>query len=81
MTVYQTPTTDFAQHADALEASCNDLIGQTINKVSTSSPNGVASADVINNNTCQQVAKAIDKVGNVVTGKARQVGVSLPAEP
>jgi bacillolysin len=59
MTVYQTPTTDFAQHADALEASCNDLIGQTINKVSTSSPNGVASADVINNHTCQQVAKAI----------------------
>ncbi|MGH9905145.1 MAG: M4 family metallopeptidase, partial [Pyrinomonadaceae bacterium] len=59
MTVYQTPTTDFAQHADALEASCNDLIGQTINKVSTSSPNGVASGDVINNHTCQQVAKAI----------------------
>ena len=25
--VYQTPTTDFADHADALEASCTDLIG------------------------------------------------------
>ena len=27
--VYQTPTTNFADHADALEASCTDLIGQT----------------------------------------------------
>ena len=27
MTAYQTPTTDFADHADALEASCADLVG------------------------------------------------------
>ena len=25
--VYQTPTTDFADHADALEQSCHDLVG------------------------------------------------------
>ena len=29
--VYQTPTTNFADHADALEASCTDLIGQPLN--------------------------------------------------
>ena len=28
--VYQTPTTDFDDHADALEASCTDLIGQPL---------------------------------------------------
>ena len=59
MTVYQTPTTGFEQHADALEASCNDLIGQTLNGISTSSATGSVSPDVINNNTCQQVAKAM----------------------
>jgi Zn-dependent metalloprotease len=30
-THYQTPTTNFAQHADALEASCQDLIGAPLN--------------------------------------------------
>ncbi len=29
-TVYQTPTTTFAQHADSLEASCADLMGQAL---------------------------------------------------
>ncbi|MCW2767707.1 MAG: Thermolysin metallopeptidase [Nocardioides sp.] len=33
MTAYQTPTTDFADHADSLEAACTDLIGQPIKKV------------------------------------------------
>ena len=28
--VYQTPTTDFDDHADALEASCTDLIGEPL---------------------------------------------------
>jgi bacillolysin len=59
MTVYQTPTTDFALHADALEASCDDLIGQPLNGISTSSATGGVSPDVINHNDCQQVAKAM----------------------
>lgn len=59
MTVYQTPTTDFAAHAVALQASCNDLIGQPINHVSTSTPNSVVSPDVISAGTCQQVQKAM----------------------
>ncbi len=32
---YQTPATDFADHADALKASCVDLIGQTLAPLST----------------------------------------------
>jgi hypothetical protein len=32
--VYQTPTTDFADHADALEQSCQDLIGVPLAKLS-----------------------------------------------
>ncbi len=59
MTVYQTPTTDFQGHAAALQASCNDLIGQPLNAISTSSPANVTSPDVISATTCQQVDKAI----------------------
>jgi Zn-dependent metalloprotease len=33
MTVYQTPTSDFGDHADALAASCRDLTGQPINRL------------------------------------------------
>ena len=33
--VYQTPTSDFNDHADALEASCTDLIGVTLEALST----------------------------------------------
>ncbi len=59
MTVYQTPTTDFAAHAVALQTSCNDLIGQPINALSTSSGASVVSPDVITAQTCQQVDKAM----------------------
>jgi Zn-dependent metalloprotease len=38
--VYQTPTTDFADHADALEQSCQDLIGQNLTGLSTAAPAG-----------------------------------------
>ena len=38
MTVYQTPTTDFKDHADALLASCTDLVGRPINRL-TVAPN------------------------------------------
>lgn len=62
MTVYQTPTTNFAQHAAALRASCEDLIGLPLNAISTSSPVGTVSGDVINAGTCQQVDKAIAAV-------------------
>jgi hypothetical protein len=36
--VYQTKTTDFEDHADALEASCTDLIGVSLAALSTGAP-------------------------------------------
>ncbi len=62
MTQYQTPTTDFTDHADALEASCADLVGEPINVLTTATnapPNPatpVAAAD------CTQVTNMIAAV-------------------
>lgn len=55
--VYQVPDSDFADHADALEASCGDLIGQPLTAL-TGGPSGetVTSAD------CAEVARAIAAV-------------------
>lgn len=44
MTVYQVPDTDFADHADALEQSCADLIGVPLSDVTTGVPGPVLSA-------------------------------------
>ncbi len=59
MTVYQTPTTDFATHSQALQASCTDLIGQPLNVISATSGASVVSADTISATTCEQVTKAM----------------------
>lgn len=56
--VYQTPTTDFPGHADALETSCTDLIGAEIYDLE--------SGEVVDDNLrisaadCDQVSKAIE---------------------
>ena len=57
MTQYQTPTSNFTAHADALEQSCRDLIGKPLNDVT-----GVASTEVINAADCSAVTKAIAAV-------------------
>ena len=56
--VYQTPASGFADHADALEASCADLAGAALNDLLTGNPSGamVTAAD------CAQVSKAIAAV-------------------
>jgi len=59
MTVYQTPGTNFAMHEQALLASCNDLVGQPLNALSTDSTNHVVSGEVITSATCQQVSKTM----------------------
>ena len=38
--VYQTPASDFDDHADALQASCTDLIGVNLTGLSTGVPVG-----------------------------------------
>jgi cysteine-rich repeat protein len=60
--VYQSPATDFAEHADALEAACSDLIGVDIYEVSTTDGPPVVSGDVIAAADCAEVAKAIEAV-------------------
>lgn len=62
MSVYQTQTTNFPQHEQALRASCQDLIGQNLNGLSTSSPLGLPSGEVITVATCQEVGKAMEAV-------------------
>jgi len=51
--VYQGPASDFADHADALEQSCSDLVGTNLADLLTGAPSGRPHAD-----DCTQVAKA-----------------------
>ena len=53
-THYQTPTTNFLQHADALEQSCADLTGAPLNDVT-----GAVSDQVIGEADCAAVAAAM----------------------
>ena len=55
--VYQVFDTDFADHADALEASCSDLTGQPLTELT-----GGPSAEVINSSDCSQVTEMIAAV-------------------
>ena len=55
MREYQVPTTKFADHADALEMSCNDLVNQTLTDLVT----GQAVSQVVRNSDCAQVEAAM----------------------
>lgn len=55
MAVYQVPTSDFTEHADALEASCSDLIGTNLIDPTT----GTYSNQYITTADCAEVAKAM----------------------
>jgi bacillolysin len=52
--VYQGPSSGFADHADALAQSCTDLTGVNLPSLSTGAPSG----ELINATDCAQVAKA-----------------------
>jgi Zn-dependent metalloprotease len=54
---YQVEDTDFADHADALEASCQDLIGQSLDALS-----GGPSGETIGASDCAEVTKMIAAV-------------------
>jgi Zn-dependent metalloprotease len=60
--VYQTPSSDFNDHANALAASCSDLIGDPLYALSTSSPTGVISGEVISQADCNELDKVIAAV-------------------
>ncbi|HSH05436.1 MAG TPA: zinc-dependent metalloprotease family protein [Anaerolineae bacterium] len=57
-TVYQTPTSNFIDHADALEASCNDLLGVNLEGLSTGAPAG-PSGEIITTADCTEVTEMI----------------------
>ncbi|MGH7357208.1 MAG: M4 family metallopeptidase [Candidatus Rokuibacteriota bacterium] len=61
-TVYQTPTTDFPDHADALEASCTDLIGVPLEGLSTTSTPAGPSGQAITAGDCAEVGDMIAAV-------------------
>jgi len=55
MSVYQTRVSDFADHADLVELSCRDLVGESLFDLAT----GNVSGEVINDSDCDQVAEAM----------------------
>ena len=62
MVVYQGPTTNFEQHADALEASCSDLTGVDINPPVMTG--GLAVPDgTITQADCDHLSAVLDRVG------------------
>jgi Zn-dependent metalloprotease len=57
--VYLTPTSDFKTLADALEAACADLIGISLQSISTTSIPAGPSLETITVSDCQNVMRAI----------------------
>jgi bacillolysin len=55
---YQFPATTFADHADALEESCSDLIGKNLKSLTT----GTNSGQKIQSQDCRQVKRAMQAV-------------------
>ncbi len=58
MTVYQTPVSDFADHADALEQSCSDLVGVDLRDPVT----GLLTGSSIDPSDCTEVSEAMAAV-------------------
>jgi Zn-dependent metalloprotease len=52
--IYQGPASNFADHADALEASCADLVGVDLHSLTSGAPSG----EIISSADCDQVAAA-----------------------
>jgi Zn-dependent metalloprotease len=57
MTTYQHPATDFADHADAIEQSCADLVGQSLTDLFGGAPQTMTAAD------CAQVSEVTAAIG------------------
>ncbi|MCH9648912.1 MAG: M4 family metallopeptidase [Deltaproteobacteria bacterium] len=57
-----TSSSDFVDHADALDAACSALTGATLYQLDAASPNGVVSGQTISSADCAEVSKAIAAV-------------------
>ena len=62
LSVYETPVSDFSDHADALEASCADLIGATLGNPVTTAPPWTTASGTISAADCNALAAAIAAV-------------------
>ncbi len=63
LSVYEIPVSDFADHADAVEQSCADLVGATLGEPVTTAPSSwTSSSQVISAADCAAVAAAISAV-------------------
>ena len=63
LSVYEIPVSDFADHADAVEQSCADLVGATLGEPVTTAPSSwTSSSRVISAADCAAVAAAISAV-------------------
>ncbi len=93
--VYNTPTTNFADNADSLEMACSDLIGKNLNKLVTTAENGTGflasnddtldpnpepSGEVVSAADCQQVRNAIAAV-EMRHDVTKQCGFVAPLDP
>lgn len=65
---YQTPTTDFTDHANALEASCADLVGKAVRGLSTAGspedtdpPTGLPDETIVSDD-CTQLDAVIEAI-------------------
>ncbi|WP_170286122.1 M4 family metallopeptidase [Nocardioides rubriscoriae] len=61
-THYLTPSSDFTDAADALEQSCADLVGETINKITTATDAGPTAVAPLTTADCTSVSKAMTAV-------------------
>ncbi len=60
--VYQVPASGFADHADALEQSCQDLIGVSLAALSTETDISAPSGEVISVADCAEISQAVAAV-------------------
>jgi len=60
--VYETPVTTFADHADALEAACADLVGIELEGLSVGETPAGPSGEMLSLADCQEVSDAIAAV-------------------
>ncbi len=77
-TEYQTPTTDFTDHADSLEAACADLVGQTVHGLST---NGSPEQNVPTPNPGRPTADATIVQSDCAQVSAMTMAVELRTPP
>jgi cysteine-rich repeat protein len=61
-TIYQTQTSDYADHADALEQACTDLIGAQLYALDTADPAPTNAVETVSAADCAEVSKVIAAV-------------------